>query len=178
MKHYFFKIALYVFFSCFFINSAYGAAPNSKQLRCKAVHKPYIPSNKELGEWEERLVKLINQIRHKHGLGDLKMNKILSDPARTHSSNMAAGKVEFGHEGFKDRTKAIFKLRKHNSVGENVAYNYRYTDPVQVAIDDWMGSPGHKENILGDYDETGVGIVFSKEGRCYFTQLFARTRKK
>jgi uncharacterized protein YkwD len=37
-----------------------------------------------------------------------------------------------------------------------------------------MDSPPHRKNILGDFKETGIGIAYSKEGKCYLTQLFAK----
>lgn len=63
------------------------------------------------------------------------------------------------------------------SFAENVAYNHYYDDPVKVAVDGWMKSAGHKKNILGDFEETGVGVAISKEGQFYITQLFAKRYK-
>ena len=44
----------------------------------------------------------------------------------------------------------------------------------EAAIDTWMRSPGHRENILPpDFTDTGVGVC--REGTTYyFTQVFLR----
>ncbi len=42
----------------------------------------------------------------------------------------------------------------------------------------WLRSPGHRENIEGAYDLTGIGVARSRQGVYYFTQLFAGTRAR
>lgn len=39
-----------------------------------------------------------------------------------------------------------------------------------------MKSQGHKENILGDFEESGIGVAISKDGKFYITQLFAKRK--
>lgn len=134
-----------------------------------------IPTNKEIEKWEERVVTLINKVRVNCNLPEVCMKKDLCSAAKGHSINMASGKVEFGHDGFNDRARTIFKSGRHDSLGENVAYTYLVEDPLMTSLEGWMNSQGHRENILGAFDETGVGIAFSKQGRCYITQLFAKT---
>lgn len=137
-----------------------------------------IPSEKQIIEMEIKLIDLVNKEREKYGLQPLTYWEPLAKEARTHSQNMASGITEFGHDGFHDRVDVIRTLSRHISMGENVAYSYGYKDPLKVAVEGWMDSPGHKENILGDYEETGMGIAFNPEGRCYSTQLFAKRYRK
>lgn len=137
-----------------------------------------IPSDKQIINMELTLIDLINAEREKYGLRPLTYWEALTQEARKHSQNMAEGITKFGHDGFDYRVKAIRVLSAHVSMGENVAYSYGYKDPLKKAVEGWMDSPGHKENILGDYNETGMGIAFSKEGRCYSTQLFAKRYRK
>jgi uncharacterized protein YkwD len=56
--------------------------------------------------------------------------------------------------------------------GENVAVNSGFDDPVGTAVAGWLDSPGHHENIVGDWTHAGVGIATDGE-QYYFTQLFA-----
>ena len=123
---------------------------------------------------EEQCIKGINEIRQQHGLHSLKHWSQLSDCAREHSKNMAFSKCPFGHAGFDDRFEKMSKKVSLYTFGENVAYNYGYDDPVYNAIDGWMKSQGHRENILNpEFHETGLGVSINKEGKIYFTQLFA-----
>jgi uncharacterized protein YkwD len=126
---------------------------------------------------EDRCIAEINKIRKENGLKALTRWSELTTCARNHSHNMAVGKVDFGHDGFKKRSASMQKLAPLSSFGENVAYNYLYDDPVSKAVHGWMKSPSHKENILGNFQETGVGIAVSKDGKYYFTQLFAKRVK-
>ena len=89
---------------------------------------------------------------------------------------MADGVVSFGHSGLEARANRIYKTAPCYSVGENVAYTYLIDDPLQVSLKLWLQSPHHYENIVGDYKETGIGIAYDKEGRCYITQLFSKRR--
>lgn len=158
-------------------NIALDAAPRQK--RCQQIiqykrHQVYIPSESEMIAMELLLKDLINQERAKYGLAPLRELKFLSHYAKEHSLNMAEGRVAFGHGGFKDRANAVMRQGKHDSFGENVAYCFLVENPLQTMVAEWMASPGHRDNILGDYNETGLGIVYNKEGYCYMTQLFAR----
>jgi uncharacterized protein YkwD len=132
----------------------------------------------EIKALEKRAMEEINQIRVEQGLNPLKHWEELSDCARGHSEDMASEKVPFGHQGFEDRAEKMMDLGKLCSFGENVAYNFNYPDPVRNAVKGWMNSPPHKKNILGDFEETGFGIAINKEGRYYYTQLFAKRKIK
>lgn len=58
--------------------------------------------------------------------------------------------------------------------GENVAYNLGYgAQSPSVAVNGWMNSSGHRDNILsGSYKGTGVGVAISASGRVYYCQDF------
>lgn len=64
----------------------------------------------------------------------------------------------------------------YRQVAENVAYNFGYSDPVEQAVEGWIESPGHEQNMSGNYEISGMGIAVNAEGEYYFTQLFVRPR--
>ena len=83
---------------------------------------------------------------------------------------MATGKVPFGHEGFQGRMRMVpFPVR---TFSENVAWNAGHSDPVEVAVNGWINSPGHRKNMLSNSNMCGIA-VYCYHGRYYFTQLFA-----
>jgi len=53
--------------------------------------------------------------------------------------------------------------------------NWGSTDPVGVAVSGWLNSTGHRNNIEGNYDLTGVGVAKSSDGKYYLTQMFAKS---
>jgi uncharacterized protein YkwD len=58
-------------------------------------------------------------------------------------------------------------------LGENVAYNWGYSDPVQMLFDQWWNSPEHQANMLSSrYLEVGIGVASSTSGKTYGVQDF------
>lgn len=126
---------------------------------------------------EQRAMGLINAERRKRGERPLAFDSGLTRIARQHSQNMAQQNF-FSHVG-RDGRDATARaeavgIRDWRSMGENIAYNYeRYPDPVATAVEQWMRSTKHRDNILnGDFTHTGLGIARSADGRLYFTQVF------
>lgn len=121
----------------------------------------------------EDILVYINQFRVQKGLPKLRMNQILTQEARQHSADMAAHRIEFGHDGFPQRMAHLYqKIQTAQGGAENVAYNYK---TAKIVAEGWIKSPGHRHNILGHYDQTGIGIVRDKLGRPYYTQIFLKT---
>lgn len=128
-------------------------------------------------EMEAQVRQQINAIRQQQGLTELRNNEKLAEVARNYSRRMAEQNF-FAHVGpqgdtLSDRVKAagIFYFL----VGENLFTSTNILDPVPAAVEGWMNSPGHRENILrSEFRETGIGVW--REGNTYyFTQLFMRS---
>jgi len=132
----------------------------------------FASSSKDIEKQEKQLIELVNKERTKRGLKPLKEQSDLTKIARKHSQNMADKKVSFGHDGFDTRFKQAKEIGARR-FGENVAYSHNMKDPLQTAVNSWMKSRDHKDNILGDYKETGIGIAYDKKGKFFVTQLFA-----
>lgn len=95
----------------------------------------------------------------------------MSAEARQHSEAMAqAGGLS--HDGFSQRVAAIRQTLPLRSAAENVAFNSGFEDPAAQAVEGWKQSPGHRQNMLGDFSQTGIGIAQDAQGQYYFTQLF------
>jgi uncharacterized protein YkwD len=116
----------------------------------------------------------VNAYRAQQGLSPLSLDVRMSEIARQHSEDMASGGVPFGHNGFEQRIQAIARTIPYRTAGENVAYNQGYRDSVAQAVEGWINSPGHRANLEGDFEVTGVGIARTTDGKYYFTQLFVR----
>lgn len=119
---------------------------------------------------------LVNQEREKRGLRPLVWSDDAARAARLHSRNMAQ-KNFFSHQGqdglmVNDRAEqvGIFNWR---AIGENIAFNRGYDDPVGLAVQKWLESPSHRQNMLNKtWIETGIGVAVSRDGSYYFTQVF------
>jgi len=123
---------------------------------------------------EKAVYNQVNQYRASKGLSPLTVNTRMSEQARIHSQNMASGKVPFGHQGFQQRVMAV--AIPYSSAAENVAYNQGYSDPANQAVQGWIRSSGHRQNMEGNFNLTGIGVATNAQGQYYFTQLFIRSR--
>jgi uncharacterized protein YkwD len=121
---------------------------------------------------DEQILMVTNKYRAEKGRAPLKLSNEVSKQARKHSRNMAKRLVGFGHEGFDNRAASIkSKLGFIKAIAENVAYGQRSAKEV---VDGWMKSPGHRKNILGDFDLLGVGVASARDGTIYYTQIFVK----
>jgi len=123
---------------------------------------------------EKAVNQQINKYRASKKLPPLSVDPEITQIARIHSENMANGKVSFSHDGFEGRAKAI--TIPYQSVAENLAYNMGYSDPVRNAVEGWIKSDGHRKNMEGQFNVTGIGVAKNAKGEYYFTQLFVRSR--
>lgn len=134
------------------------------------------PTTNSLASIEQAVHAQINQYRASKGLAPLTLNETISQQARTHSQNMASGAVAFSHDGFSSRVQAISKVIPYSGSAENVAYNQGYSDPATQAVKGWLNSTGHRQNIEGNYNLTGISVAKNAKGEYYFTQIFIRNR--
>ena len=125
---------------------------------------------------ERRAVQQINVVRGEHMRGPLRTDAELARLAREYSCALlhrgALSHTDPDGKTVSDRVRSVGK--KVLAVGENLARSTGPGDPLGAAIDAWMQSPAHRENILRpDFTDTGVGIC--RAGTTYyFTQVFLR----
>ncbi|NDC40298.1 MAG: CAP domain-containing protein [Chitinophagia bacterium] len=121
---------------------------------------------------QQKILQLVNDHRQQIGLLPLTDIAVADREAAGHSARMASKKVAFGHDGFDERSDRVMnKLKNADAAAENVAYGPANAERI---VDMWLHSPGHKKNIEGDFNLTGIGMACDKNGQWYFTQLFFR----
>jgi len=121
---------------------------------------------------ERAAFELVNRHRRARGLPALTLDARIAREARLHSDDMAAGRTPFGHEGFDERARALRRVIPWPATAENVAYDRGHRDPAAEAVRGWLASRGHRRNIEGPYELTGVGVASNAAGEVYFTQIF------
>ncbi len=124
---------------------------------------------------EQTIHDLVNAHRVGLGLGELSLDGAIGPPTRGHSDDMLSGDVAFSHDGFEDRVAEIEGGIDLVGAGENVGYVQGYDEPAEALVAGWLQSPGHRENIEGDWDLTGVGIA-ADGSTVYATQIFVKSR--
>ena len=125
--------------------------------------------NSTVLNYEQEVIRLVNEIRAQNGLKALTYNWELGRVARYKSQDMA------DHNYFSHTSPTYgspFQMMKsfnisYRSAGENIAKGQA---TPQAVVNAWMNSSGHRANILNaSYTHIGVGYV--AEGR-YWTQMF------
>lgn len=113
------------------------------------------------------LVDAMNREREEHGLQPLRLNEKLSLAAQDRITDMFDQRY-FAHVA-PDGTQPFVWLARHGysyrRAGENLAVGYGTAGRV---VGGWMGSPGHRANILGTgFDEVGIAIASGAPLRGY-----------
>lgn len=153
---------------------------------------PTIGLNIRESDIEQAILTYTNQERGRNGLSALTWDSALATVARDHSKDMARNDF-FSHEnpagedptaraemhGYPTR-KSIGGGSYMIGIGENigkmptgnvVGHGYVSNDAKSVAqalVEDWMNSPGHRQNILNSgYDRLGVGVAY--DGTYYYS---------
>lgn len=130
------------------------------------------PDNQKLVDLAKLAHQQVNKYRSSLHLPPLTFSAVISQQAMLHSQNMAQQTVVFSHDGFSGRLASIKNDIAYRSAAENVAYNMGYQDPVSMAVAGWIESDGHRQNMEGNYNLTGIGVAVNSEGEYYFTQIF------
>jgi uncharacterized protein YkwD len=120
----------------------------------------------------QSVVDLVNAERRRNGLAPTAWHPQVAAAALAHSSDMAARGV-MSHTG-SDGSNTGDRLRRAGfewtAWGENVAAGF--TDAAAV-FNAWMGSSGHRRQILGNFTYVGVAAVAATDGTPYWTLDFA-----
>lgn len=145
-----------------------------------------LPVSAGIARVEEEAYNLVNNERTKRGLPPLVRDRLLDAVARAHSQDMADRRF-FNHQnpdGKGPTERLVDAGIPYPRAGENIAYSWGFlgglfgglSEPARIAVEGWMGSPGHRDNILDasghGYTKTGMGVAIGGDGSYYFTQLF------
>ena len=145
----------------------------------RAASTKNAPSASTIG-FEKAAFEIINRRRITQGLPLLTWCDKVAAVARTHSQSMAEFHF-FSHKGLdskmvSDRADAA-GVGRWRAIGENIAFNRGYKDPIEKAVESWLDSPSHRRNMFdANWRDSAVGIAISPDGSFYFTQVFLTRR--
>ncbi|MDI9818671.1 MULTISPECIES: CAP domain-containing protein [unclassified Legionella] len=126
-------------------------------------------------QFQKMVLDEVNHYRASKGLNNLALNEDISKEARQHSLDMAEKNMKFGHQDFDKRVTHIkASIPDFAGGAENIAC---FKLPPKQVVQKWLTSRGHRRNIEGRYNLTGVGIVQDAKGWIYYTQIFVRDNR-
>lgn len=134
--------------------------------------KLYPDDREELKKcFELEVIDLVNSVRNQRGLNSLRYSEQATLSSRKHSEDMRDNNF-FDHVNKKNETPFDRMKREgivYTSAGENIAAGQINAIYAHEA---WMNSEGHRKNILGNYNNIGVGVIFGGSYKTYYTQNF------
>lgn len=120
----------------------------------------------------QRLLLATNQERRKQKLPPLKENELLDKAAQGQARDMANQNL-LSHKG-SDGSNPTIRVQRQGYKPLRGAENVAEGAPtISEVMRIWMNSPPHRENILGDYLEMGVGYAQAADGTPYWCVDFA-----
>jgi len=112
---------------------------------------------------------LVNQARAQSGLGALTRDTAADTVARAWSGRMAqSGSLAHNPNLAAEVDRTV--TTQWTRLGENVGVGW----DVRGLHDAFMNSPGHRANVLGDFNRVGIGVVRNPDGRLWVTFVFIK----
>jgi uncharacterized protein YkwD len=124
-----------------------------------------------------------NKVRERNGkTGNLQGSKELDDAA-CNTCKLMMDNNDLAHDLY-DKTlervtspgqRCVASGYNGRGTAENILFNKRYGPPnAKRAVAQWAKSPGHFQNMMGDYTHHGSCHCTDTDGRCYFAQEFGK----
>jgi uncharacterized protein YkwD len=129
-------------------------------------HQNASPGSVSAGDAEASVLCLLNKQRAKQGVAKLKRHRALDKPSAKHSKLMVRNKcfahVCPGEDELAERIANYLAAATGGyGYGENIAWGSGPLGSPRSIVRSWMGSEGHRRNILDpDFEHIGIGIVW------------------
>jgi hypothetical protein len=125
---------------------------------------------------EIKMLCAVNRERADEGLPPLGYDGDLTQAARRHSRDQAnmSNMDHDGSDGSSPSERVSDAGYDWTGTGENIAYGYA---DQEECLEKWLKSPGHRENIMGDYTHLGSAVSYDGDTP-YYTQEFGNDGKK
>ena len=157
----------------------------------RCPHADLQPDATSVATIAEATLCMLNGERADRGMGALKLHNDLQRAALSHAGDMVERSF-FSHTGrggsqVADRIRAAGYMQGvlQWTVGENLAWGTAELGTPRAIVSAWMGSAGHRANILrAGYREIGLGVVAgnpgsdSGAGATYATEFGSVTRAR
>ncbi|MGB1020571.1 MAG: CAP domain-containing protein [Flavobacteriaceae bacterium] len=147
-------------------------------------------SSNQNSAFEDQITKAVfektNGVRKEKGLSALSRHEELDLLSKLHSDNMVEHNffAHEDHQGASPSDRADALNFGWTTIAENIGQvpwfenvtgcgDTRSADAIATCVvEGWRNSPGHYANMIGDFQQIGVGVTFDKDSIVFFTQVF------
>jgi uncharacterized protein YkwD len=88
-----------------------------------------------------------------------------------------ARRGDIDHLGYDQRQQQVAAVLPLRGFGENVAFTTRDSGVAKRMVERWVASPGHRRNLEGSWQLTGVGAARDRHGSWYVAMLYATVER-
>lgn len=110
----------------------------------------------------------VNQYRVKQGKPAINSEVAVLDAAATARAEQMCKDDEWAHDS---AWKVLDPLYEYQTAGENLYFDYLNDEFASKAVAGWVSSKGHRENMLKDYQEMGIGVKYCPDFQGYDTAV-------
>ncbi len=129
------------------------------------INQPFVEQLSDLETVRQQLLDRVNEERKSRRLGPLRPNRALSSAAQTYADKMMREGF-YGHVSPRGDT-VLERVQASGYDAERTGENLASGQPTaEQAMDNWMASKGHRDNILApSFQDVGFGVsVLESEG--------------
>jgi uncharacterized protein YkwD len=156
--------------------------PSGVITRPSTITKCYVYKlDSNLAQIQQNVYNQVNQYRASQGLAPLKLDACVNKQVQAYAQEMANARKLLKHQGLEQRGQALSQIIPHNN--SYYYYENEYTcplgcngDPATSAVQGWLSSPEHLNNILRQTELTGIGVAVNDKGEYYFAQMFVHAQ--
>lgn len=128
-------------------------------------------SNKEahgsVADFRQQIDIGTNNYRASQGLGRLTYDSNLEAIAQAWAEKLANNSEYFHNPNL---SKQVFADNSYRSVAENLVAQ---RENGTIALQAWVGSDGHRANLLGNYNRQGIGVAYGGKYDITYVQVLA-----
>ena len=147
---------------------------SAKTEQSESTGKSKKDKEKDEESWQQDMLDSVNAARKKAGVAPLEKDEKVGKAAQTRANECKKSYDHTRPNGKKSKTALDDAGVSYSWWGENINEKQK---TVQSTMKSWMGSKGHKANILNEkYTKVGFGRAKDKSGSYYWVQMFAKTK--
>jgi len=143
--------------------TAQSGKSGSLTLEVKPAEAIDLSANMEI---RQEMIRLINQVRREHGVGELTVNEALMNAAQDCSTQM----FRKHHNEYECR--AAMAYGYPHGFGGNLTWFSGFDDMegiAKTAVTNWVNSSGHFQTMIAErYDTIGVGVAVKNQEVCCY----------
>lgn len=141
-----------------------------------------MPAHSNPKDLEDQTLKAVNDYRASKGLPAVVKHPGLQALARGHAANLLRNKANgksgnvSNHIGWEARATAARYQEGMSSSSENIFWST--SKPTgQTIVNNWSSSASHNKNMLGDWNNAGIGIIAGTNEDIFAVQIFGLADK-